>query len=107
VIHRFVRLEKADFCEFLRDYPIWKFSTRWKKPVFFTTAAPPTGDLWKIHYPTFVGHIFLSQTHSSPGKLNKGIFLQRAKREKNSHDKCPLADEIRKSGSATTPGLGQ
>ena len=70
------------------------FFTRWKKPVFFSTAAPPTGDLWKIHYPTFVGDIFLSQKSAFREKLNYGIFFQRAKREKFSPHKCPLADDF-------------
>lgn len=49
------------FRYFFRDYRPEDFFTKWKKHVFFTTAAPPTGHLWKIHYPTFVEDIFLSQ----------------------------------------------
>jgi hypothetical protein len=49
------------FRNFFRENPVQEFSRKWKKHVFFTTAAPPTADLWKIHYPTFAEDIFLSQ----------------------------------------------
>ena len=87
-------LKTPIFRNFFHNYSTGNFSRKWKKHVFFTTAAPPTGDLWKIQSPTFVGHIFLSQKRALPGKLNYGIFLQSAKSEQFSPDKSPLADDF-------------
>ncbi len=55
-----MRLEKADFWEFFGELSGGQFFTKWKKHGFITTAAPPTGNLWKIKSPTFEEDIFLS-----------------------------------------------
>ncbi len=77
----FCVLKRPIFRNFFRDYSMEKFSTKCKKHVFFTTVAPPTGNLWKIRYPTFVEDIFVSRFFAFSGKLNGSIFSQRPKRE--------------------------
>ena len=84
-----------------------KFSTKWKKHVFFLYGSAPYRRLME-NPKSYVcrGHFFESVRRVS-GKLNVPIFSQRPKCEIVMHYKCPLADEIWKTGSVSTPGLGQ
>ena len=54
-------LKTPIFRNFLVTIQWGSFPRSGKNMFFFSTAAPPTGDLWKIQSPTFVEDIFLSQ----------------------------------------------
>ena len=96
-------LKTPIFRNFFHNYSTGNFSRKWKKHVFFTTAAAPYGRLMEnpLSY-VCRGHFSKSQREAT-GKLNLSNFLQRAKREIISHDKCPLADDLRTKIPSSTP----
>ncbi len=99
-------LKMPIFVNFCRKIVFGSFP-RNGKTCFFHYGSAPYRQLMENPKSYVCRGPFSKSLREVSGKLNVPIFIQMRKRETVMHYKCPLADEIGKSGSVSTPGLGQ
>ena len=87
-------MEKADFLEFFSGLSTGEVFHKVEKTCFFHYGSAPYRQLMENPKSYVPRAHFSKSLRGVWGKLNVPIFVQRPKREKVMHYKCPLADDF-------------